>query len=49
VGDDDRENLMRVWQMLMPAEVFTGIKMLVQKTVGDDWAELNRRIPELAG
>ena len=49
LGPDDRENMTRVWQMLMPAEAFAGVKQLVQKAVGDDWAELTRRIPELAG
>lgn len=49
MGHDDRENMTRVWQMLMPAEAFAGVKQLVQKAVGDDWAELTRRIPELAG
>jgi hypothetical protein len=48
IGDDDRENLMRIWQMVMPAEMFGGAKLLVQQAVGDDWAELTRRIPELS-
>jgi hemerythrin-like domain-containing protein len=47
LGPDDRENMTRVWQMLMPAEAFAGVKQLVQKAVGDEWAELTRRIPEL--
>jgi Hemerythrin HHE cation binding domain len=48
IGDDDRENLLRIWQMVMPAEMFGGAKLLVQKAVGDDWAEMTRRVPELA-
>ena len=48
LGDDDRENMTRIWQMVMPAEVFAGAKQLVQRAIGDDWAELTRRIPELA-
>jgi hypothetical protein len=47
IGDDDRENLMRVWQMVLPPEVFGGVKRLVQNAVGNDWAELARRMPEL--
>ena len=47
MGPGDRENMTRVWQMLMPPEVFAGVKQLIQKAVGDDWAELTRRIPEL--
>ena len=47
IGDDDRENMVRIWQMVMPAEVFAGAKGLVRQAVGDDWAELTRRIPDL--
>jgi zinc finger protein-like protein len=47
--EDERENLTRVFQMLMPPEVFAGVRGLIQKTLGDDWADLTRRIPELAG
>ena len=47
LGPDDRENIVRVWQMLMPAPVFAGVKQLVHKTVGAEWEELTRRIPEL--
>ena len=49
LGPDDRENMTRIWQMVMPAETFAGVKQLIQKAVGDDWAELTRRIPDLAG
>jgi hypothetical protein len=48
VGDDDRENMTRIWQMLMPAPGFDMVKQLIQQTIGDDWAELTRRIPTLA-
>ncbi len=48
LGHSDRENMIRVWQMLMPAEVFAGAKRLIQKAVGGDWEELTRRIPELS-
>ncbi len=48
IGHDDRANMTRVWQMLMPPETFAGVKKLVQKAVGDDWAELTQRIPELS-
>ncbi len=49
LGDNDRENMTRVWQMVMPAEVFAGAIQLVHQVVGEGWAELTRRIPELAG
>ena len=47
IGDDDRENMLRIQQMVLPPEVFAGVKQLVHKAVGDDWAELTRRMPEL--
>lgn len=47
LGDDDRENMTRIWQMVMPAPVFAHIKLLIQDAIGEDWAELTRRIPTL--
>ncbi len=47
IGNDDRENMLRIQQMVLPAEAFAGVAQLVQRAVGDDWAELMRRIPEL--
>jgi hemerythrin-like domain-containing protein len=47
VGDDDRENMTRIWQQALPAQVFAGAARLIQTAIGDDWAELTRRIPEL--
>lgn len=49
LGDDDRENMTRIWQMVMPPEVFAGAIALAHQAMGDGWTELNRRIPELAG
>jgi Hemerythrin HHE cation binding domain len=49
LGDDDRENMTRIWQMVMPADAFTGATALVEQAIGDEWAELARRIPELEG
>ena len=48
LGHDDREHMTLIWQMMMPPPVFGGAKQLIQKTIGDDWAELARRIPTLA-
>ena len=48
LGDDDRENMTRIWQMLMPAEAFAGAIQLVHHAIGDDFAELHRRMPDLA-
>ena len=47
MGQDDRENMTRIWQMVMPPPVFARAKQLIQKAIGNDWAELTRRIPEL--
>ena len=47
IGHDDRENMTRIWQMVMPPPVFAGVKELIRKSVGSDWAELTRRIPGL--
>jgi hypothetical protein len=47
LGHEDRENMTRIWQMVMPAPVFAGAKQLIQAAIGDDWAELTRRIPTL--
>jgi len=47
LGNDDRENMTRVWQMAMPPPVFEGTKGLIKKTIGSDWAELRSRIPGL--
>jgi len=48
LGDDDRENMTRIWQMVMPPPVFANIKPLIQKATGQGWAELTRRIPSLS-
>jgi hypothetical protein len=47
IADDDRENMTRIWQMVMPAPVFAGVKPLIHKAIGNGWAELARRIPNL--
>ena len=47
LGPDDRENMTRIWEMVMPPQAFAGVAQLIRDAVGDDWAELTRRIPEL--
>jgi hypothetical protein len=44
---DDRENMTRIWQMVMPAPAFNNAKQLIQEAIGDEWIELTRRIPGL--
>ncbi len=48
LGHDDRENMTRIWQLVMPASRFEAAKQLIEKAIGSDWAELTRRIPTLA-
>lgn len=48
LGLDDRENMTRIWQMVMPAEAFRGVVRLIQKSVGDHWPALTGRIPDLS-
>ena len=47
IGPDDRENMTRIWQQALPKPVFTMVTKLIQAAIGNDWAELTRRIPEL--
>jgi hypothetical protein len=47
IGDDDRENMLRIQQMVLPPEVFAGVAGIVHQAIGDDWVEMTRRMPEL--
>jgi hypothetical protein len=47
LGIEDRENMTRIWRMVMPAQAFAGAAQLIRESVGNDWTELTRRIPEL--
>ncbi len=48
IGMVDRENMTRIWQMVMPVPVFAQVAQLIHKAIGDDWDELTRRIPTLS-
>src|SRR5204863_8976431 len=48
LGHDDRENFTRALQMLIPWEVFAPSIPLIHQATADGFAELTRRIPELA-
>ena len=48
IGDDDRENMLRIQQAVLPPDVFAGVVQLVRKAVGDDWAGLVQRMPDIA-
>jgi hypothetical protein len=43
----DRENMIRIKQMVMPPPVFEQAKQLIKLAIGSDWAEMTRRIPNL--
>lgn len=47
IGQDDRENMTRIWQTVMPEPAFAGVKGLIKGAIGSDWDELARRIPTL--
>ncbi len=47
IGPDDRENMTRIWQQALPEPAFARVTKLIQAAIGNDWAELTRRIPEL--
>jgi hypothetical protein len=47
IGNDDREDMTRIWQMVLPAPAFAGVKQLIRKAIPNDWPELVRRIPTL--
>jgi hypothetical protein len=49
LGTEDRVSMTRAWQMGMPHEGFAVATQLIEQTVGDDWPELARHIPELVG
>jgi hypothetical protein len=47
LGPDDRENMVRIMRQALPAPKFTAAVGLIQAAIGNDWAELVGRIPEL--
>jgi CRISPR/Cas system CSM-associated protein Csm2 small subunit len=47
IGPDDRENMVRIMQQVMPEAAFARVTKLIHAAIGNDWAELTRRIPEL--
>jgi len=47
IGPDDRENMARIMQQVLPEAAFARVTKLIHAAIGNDWAELTRRIPEL--
>lgn len=48
LNNDDRVLVINGWTTLMPPKVFAGLKPFIQETISEDWAELTKRVPELA-
>jgi len=44
---DDRENMARIMRQALPAPAFSVVTKLIHASIGDDWADLIRRIPDL--
>jgi hemerythrin-like domain-containing protein len=47
IGIDDRVNMTRIWQMVLPAPAFARVKDLIKTAIGPEWGELTKRIPTL--
>ncbi len=47
LGNSDRENVTAIWRQGLPQPVFAEITKVVKAAIGDEWAELTRRIPGL--
>jgi hypothetical protein len=47
LGPDDRENMVRIMRQALPAPKFADAAGLIRAAIGNDWAELVRRVPEL--
>jgi hypothetical protein len=47
IGDNDRENMTRILQSVLPPPFFAQVSQIIHKAIGDGWAELVRRIPTL--
>ncbi len=48
IGIDDRENMTRIFQMVMPPPAFTSATEFIKKAIGNEWTALKQRIPTLA-
>ena len=43
----ERATMTGVWKVLMPPEIFEKHKLLIRKTIGEEWGDLVRRLPGL--
>jgi len=47
LNNSDRENMIRIFQMVLPPPAFEQTKQLIKKAIGNNWTEMTRRIPTL--
>jgi hypothetical protein len=47
IGIEDQENMIRIWQMMLPPPAFASVRETIRSVSGSDWDELTRRIPDL--
>jgi hypothetical protein len=48
IDQQDRENMVRIQQMVIPPPVFVQVKQLIQRAISvEGWEELTRRVPAL--
>jgi len=47
IGLNDRENMIKILQQVQPKPMFETAIKLIQEAIGNDWAELTRRVPDL--
>jgi len=47
IGPNDRENMTRIWQQVLPKPEFAATTKVIQAAIGNDWLDLANRIPEL--
>jgi hypothetical protein len=47
IGLDDRENMVHIFEIRLPAPAFGRLKELIKMAIGNDWTELTQRIPTL--
>jgi hypothetical protein len=47
IGEEDRANMTRIWQLVMPEPAFARVKALIRSAVGDGWGDLTGRVSGL--
>ncbi len=47
IGTDDRENMVRIFKMVLPQPMFESATKIIRETLGEEWGAVTARIPEL--